>query len=142
MPFYKSSKEEAEHLRSLFSGEYALLFWVVLGGGLVAPIMVLLFRQGRKPLPLFIMAVTVVLGAWWKRYLIVIPTLSHPFLPIQGVPESWHHYFPTWTEWSVTAATLAMALLIVTLLIRFLPIVPIHETAEEQGLENTLTTKP
>lgn len=141
MPFYKSPGEEAEHLRSLFSGEYALLFWLVLVGGLVVPIVVLLFRQGRQPLPLFITALTVVLGAWWKRYVIVIPTLSHPFLPIQGVPESWHHYFPTLMEWSVTAATLAMALLIITLLVRFLPIVPIHETAEEHGLENALTPK-
>lgn len=134
MPSYKSTGEEAEHLQSLFTGEYASLFWAVLVGGLVLPVLILLFRKGRRPLPLFIVAIVVVLGAWWKRYVIVIPTLSHPFLPIQGVPESWHHYFPTFTEWSVTAATLALALLIITLLARFLPIVPIHETAEEKGI--------
>lgn len=134
MPTYKSTGEEAEHLQSLFTGEYASLFWAVLVGGLVLPVLILLFRKGRRPLPLFIVAIVVVLGAWWKRYVIVIPTLSHPFLPIQGVPESWHHYFPTFTEWSVTAATLALALLIITLLARFLPIVPIHETAEEKGI--------
>jgi molybdopterin-containing oxidoreductase family membrane subunit len=37
-------------------------------------------------------------------------------------------------EWSITMATLACALLIITLLVRFLPIVPIYETAEERGL--------
>lgn len=134
MPTYKSTGEEAEHLQSLFTGEYALLFWAVLVGGLLLPVLVLLFRKGRKPLPLFVIAIVVILGAWWKRYVIVIPTLSHPFLPIQGVPESWHHYFPTLMEWSVTAATVALAFLIITLLARFLPIVPIHETAEEQGI--------
>lgn len=134
MPTYKSTEEETEHLQSLFTGEYAWLFWTAILGGLVLPIVVLLFPKGRKPLPLFIVSLAVVLGAWWKRYLIVIPTLSHPFLPIEGVPESWRHYSPTWMEWSITAATLATALLIITLLVRFLPIVPIHEIAEERGL--------
>ena len=134
IPTYKSTEEEAMHLQSLFTGEYAMLFWTAIVGGLVLPVIALLFPKGRKPLPLFIVAIAVVLGAWWKRYIIVIPTLSHPFLPIQGVPESWRHYSPTWMEWSITLATLAGALLIITLLVRFLPIVPIQETAEEKGL--------
>jgi Ni/Fe-hydrogenase subunit HybB-like protein len=134
IPTYKSTEEEAVHLQSLFKGQYAGLFWTVIIGGLILPVIILLFRNGRKPLPLFIVALAVVLGAWWKRYLIVIPTLSHPFLPIQGVPESWHHYSPTWMELSITLATLAGALLIITLLVRFLPIIPIQETAEERGM--------
>ena len=142
IPTYKSTEEEAVHLQSLFTGEYAALFWTAIVGGLVLPVIALLFPKGRKPLPLFIVAIAVVLGAWWKRYIIVIPTLSHPFLPIQGVPESWRHYSPTWMEWSITLATLAGALLIITLLVRFLPIVPIQETAEEKGLlEMTKITK-
>lgn len=134
MPIYKSTEEEEVHLRSLFTGEYAWLFWTAILGGLVAPVGVLLFPKGRKPLPLFLVSLAVVMGAWWKRYLIVIPTLSHPFLPIEGVPEAWRHYSPTWMEWAITAATLATALLIITLLVRFLPIIPIYETAEERGL--------
>lgn len=134
MPTYKSTKEEAEHLRDLFFGEYSWLFWVAIFGGIIMPVIVLLFPKGRKPFPLFIVSLAVVLGAWWKRYIIVVPTLSHPFLPIQGVPESWRHYSPTWMEWLITLATLAAALLIITLLVRFLPIVPIHETAEERNL--------
>lgn len=134
MPTYKSTEEEAKHLRSLYTGEYAWLFWTAILGGLVGPVIVLILPKGRRPLPLFIVSLAVVLGAWWKRYIIVVPTLSHPFLPIQGVPESWHHYSPTWMEWSITLATLAAALLIITVLVRFLPIIPIHETAEERNM--------
>lgn len=134
MPIYKSTKEEAEHLQSLVSGEYSWLFWSVMMMGLVIPILVLLFRAGRKPMSVFAVSIAIVIGAWWKRYLIVIPTLSHPFLPIQGVPESWRHYSPTWQEWWITCSTLAGALLIITVLVRYLPIVPIHETAHERGL--------
>jgi molybdopterin-containing oxidoreductase family membrane subunit len=134
IPAYKTTEEESEHLHQLFFGDYALLFWSVIIGGLVVPTIVLLFKAGRKPIPLFLMGILVVLGAWWKRYIIVTPTLLHPFLPIQGVPKSWHSYFPSLLEWTITFGTLASALLIMTLLFRYLPIIPIHETAEERGI--------
>jgi len=139
VPAYKVTKGEAAHLHGLFYGDYALMFWLVIGGSLVLPVFLLLYKGFRKPLPLFIIALVVVIGAWWKRYIIVTPTLLHPFLPIQGVPESWHHYFPTANEWLITIATLAASLLILTILIRYLPIVPIHETAEEKGYLNNIT---
>ena len=134
IPAFTASVEEEAHLNLLFFGKYAPLFWFVIIGGLIVPIIVLLFKKGRKPLPMFIIAVLVVLGSWWKRYIIVTPTLLHPFLPIQGVPESWHHYFPSLHEWLITGATLAMALLIITMLFRYLPIIPIQRTTDENAL--------
>ena len=94
--------------------------------------MFLFFKKGRSPLAIFWVSILVVLGSWWKRYLIVTPTLLHPFLPIQGVPEAWRHYFPSLHEWLITAATLAMCLLIITILVRYLPVIPIQRTADEQ----------
>ena len=132
IPQLTSKKEATTHINVLLTGQFAPLFWFVIIGGLIVPVVVLLFKKGRKPLPMFIIGLLVVLGSWWKRYLIVTPTLLHPFLPIQGVPESWHHYFPSLHEWLITAATLAMALLIITALVRYLPIIPIQRTADEQ----------
>ncbi len=141
VPAYKMTVEEGVHLNELFLGQYASLFYLVIIGGLILPIVVLVFPKGRKPVPVFIMGVIVVLGAWWKRYLIVTPTLLHTFLPIQGVPESWHHYYPSTMEWIITFGTLAGALLIITILVRYVPIIPIHETAEEMGIEETEKNK-
>ena len=137
IPEFTSKKEEITHMNVLVSGKYAPLFWFVNIAGLVIPIITLLFKQGRKPLPMFFIGFLVVLGSWWKRYLIVTPTLLNPFLPMEGVPEEWHHYFPSLHEWLITAATLAMALLIITLLVRYLPIIPIQRTADEQKLLKT-----
>ena len=92
------------------------------------------FKKGRKPYPMFIFGLIVVIGSWWKRFIIITPTLLHPFLPIEGVPESWRHYFPSLHEWLITIATLAMALLIMTLLVRYFPVIPIHRTAEEKNI--------
>lgn len=134
LPAYTASAHEETHLNTLFTGNYAIPFWAVTIGGLILPIVILLFKNGRKPLPMFVVGLMVVLSSWWKRYIIVTPTLLHPFLPIQGVPESWRHYFPSLHEWLITFATLAMAFLIITFLVRFLPIIPIQRTADEQEL--------
>jgi len=134
IPEFTSKKEELTHLNHLYSGQFAPLFWFVNIGGLIIPIIVLLFKKGRKPLTMFFIALLVVVGSWWKRFLIVTPTLLLPFLPVQGVPESWHHYFPSFHEWIITLATLAMALLIITVLVRYLPVIPIQRTADEQEL--------
>jgi len=142
IPQLTSKKGATTHINVLFVGDYAPLFWFVIVGGLVIPVIVLLFKKGRKPLPMFLIGLLVVAGSWWKRYLIVTPTLLHPFLPIQGVPEEWRHYFPSLHEWAITIGTLAMALLIITILVRYVPIVPIQKTADEQeALELNKTTK-
>jgi len=137
IPIFTAPVEEDIHLSALVFGEWAPLFWFAQVVGLLLPIIILLFKQGRKPAPMFIVGLMVMVGSWWKRYIIVTPTLLHPFLPIEGVPESWHHYFPSMHEWAITSGTLAMGLLIITLLVRFLPVIPIQRTAEEQDLLNT-----
>lgn len=132
IPAFKMKKPEEAHLTQLFSGEYAPLFWFAIMIGMIIPIVVLVFRKGRRPLPAFIAAVMVVIGAWFKRYLIVTPTLLHPFLPMQNVPESYHHYFPSWEEWAIAVGSLSGALLVITFFARIYPIIPIHETITEQ----------
>lgn len=136
IPGYKMKGEEAAHLKELFIGHYAPMFWLTQIFGMFIPIIVLLFPQGRKPRPIFLMAVFVIVGAWFKRYLIVIPTMLHPFLPLQQVPEAAKHYTATMAEWSITGASLAGALLVITLFIRYFPIISIWEVAEERGVSH------
>ena len=40
-------------------------------------------------------------------------------------------------EWLITIGTLAMSLLIITVLVRYLPVVPIQRTIDEQELLKT-----
>jgi Ni/Fe-hydrogenase subunit HybB-like protein len=131
VPAFKMKKPEASHLTQLFTGEYALMFWFAILTGMIIPVIILLFKKGRKPLPMFIAGVLIVVGAWFKRYLIVTPTLLHPFLPMQDVPASYHHYFPSWEEWAIAIGSLAGALLVITFFARIYPIVPIQETITE-----------
>lgn len=132
VPAFKMKKPEEAHLTQLFTGEFASLFWFAILIGMILPILILLFKKGRRPLPMFIAGMMVVVGAWFKRYLIVTPTLLHPFLPMQDVPESYHHYFPSWEEWAIAMGSMAGVLLVITFFARIYPIIPIQETISEQ----------
>jgi Ni/Fe-hydrogenase subunit HybB-like protein len=131
IPAFKMKKPEESHLTNLFAGEFAPLFWFAIFIGMIIPIIIMLFRRGRRPLPMFIAGIMVVVGAWFKRYLIVTPTLLHPFLPMSNVPVSFRHYFPSWEEWAIAMGSLAGALLVITFFARVFPIIPIHETIVE-----------
>lgn len=132
VPGYKLEKFDAIHLEALFSGHHALLFWSTQLLGLVIPMILLLFRKMRKPLPAAIISVFVIAGAWMKRYIIVIPTQEHPFLPIQHVPGEWFVYKPTLTETAITLASVILVLMIITILSKTFPVVSIWEVAEEK----------
>lgn len=138
VPAFKMKKTEVSHLNELFTGQFAPLFWFAITVGMVIPTLMLLFKKGRRPLPMFIAAIMIVVGAWFKRYLIVTPTLLHPFLPMHDVPESYMHYFPTCEEWAIAIGSLAGALLVITLLVRIFPIIPIHETIIEENEKDEL----
>ena len=125
-PAFKMVGVEGEHITELFAGKYSFLYWFVQLGGLVLPIILLLFRKMRNPVPLLIISFFVILGAWVKRFLIVIPSLQHPYLPIQDVEESYLHYIPTWEEWAITLASFACLLLIITILIKLFPVLPLQ----------------
>lgn len=131
VPAFKMKKSEEEHLLGLFTGQFAIVFWFAITTAMIIPILILVFKKGRKPLPAFVAGILVVIGSWFKRYLIVTPTLLHPFLPMNNVPENYKQYFPTWEEWAIAIGSLSGALLIITLFARIFPIIPIQETITE-----------
>ena len=135
VPGYKMKTMDLHHLQTLFSGHFAWMFWLVQILGLVLPIVLGSFKKFRKPLPLLIISIFVVIGAWFKRYIIVIPTLLHPHLPIQNVPEEFHHYDPTGHEITLTLGTIFLSLFIITTLAKIFPVIPLWEMAKDKGVD-------
>ncbi|WP_321282564.1 NrfD/PsrC family molybdoenzyme membrane anchor subunit [Marinifilum fragile] len=132
-PAFKMVGVEGEHITELFSGKYSAMYWFVQIIGLILPIIILLFRRGRRPLIMLLVSFLVILGAWLKRFLIVIPSLQHPYLPIQDVDESYLHYYPTWEEWAITFATFAGVILMVSLMMKIFPVIPITESINNRS---------
>ncbi|MEL4455115.1 NrfD/PsrC family molybdoenzyme membrane anchor subunit [Lutimonas vermicola] len=126
-PAFKMVGVEGEHITELFVGHYAPMYWLVQIGGLILPILLLMFKWFRRPVPILIISICVILGAWFKRFLIVIPSLQHPYLPIQDVDESYLTYHPTWEEWAITFASFASLLFFITVLMKIFPVLPVEE---------------
>ena len=133
VPGYKMKAGDAIHLRELFTGHFAPLFWGIQILGLIVPIILLLFKKMRRPLPMLIISLVVLCASWLKRLIIVIPPQAHPNLPIQNVPPEWIVYKPTLIESAVTLASILLVLIIVTILSKLFPVIPIWEMAENDN---------
>jgi Ni/Fe-hydrogenase subunit HybB-like protein len=143
VPGYKMKSAEGIHLKNLFAGSFSPMFWIVQVLGLILPIILLLSKFFRKPLPITIISFFVLVSAWFKRYLIVVPTMEHPFLPIQNVPENFHTYTPTSIEIMITLFSFFAALTIISVLAKLFPVITIWEYAEDKGIDKKyLSQKP
>ena len=131
---YKFPGAEKEVLERLFYGDYASLFWGVQTLGVFLPMLLLMTVLGLRKYEAFLVpgvataSALVVVCAWLKRYLIIVPAMQSPYLPAQHLPEEWMFYRPTWVEWAITAAAIAGFLLLYSLLGKLFPIVSIWET--------------
>jgi Ni/Fe-hydrogenase subunit HybB-like protein len=136
IPAYKMVTAEGHLLNDLFYGSYSKVFWTCQFGTVLLPIFIMSFPAGRKITPLVITCVIIAAGAWVKRYLIVVPTLLHPFMPIQEVPGDWSSYFPNWVEFSITGGCLAGIFLVITLFAKFFPMMAVWEVEEGVQIEH------
>jgi molybdopterin-containing oxidoreductase family membrane subunit len=64
----------------------------------------------------------VLVGMWLERFLIVVPSLGHKYLPY-----TWGHYRPRPVEILITISTFAAMTLLYTLFSKFVPIISIWE---------------
>lgn len=142
VPAYKMKTAEGIHLRNLFTGSYSTMFWFTQIFGLILPIVLMVCKFFRKPVPLTIISVFILVASWFKRYVIVVPTMEHPFLPVQNVPENFQHYSPTSIEVMITIFPFMMSLLIITVLAKMFPVVTMWEYAEEQGIDREIISEP
>ena len=62
---------------------------------------------------------------WLERFLIVVPSLSKPRLPLEAAT-----YVPSWIEWSLLASFLAIFVLLYAVFTKLFPIVSIWEIQE------------
>jgi len=128
--WYGSEKNDEQLIKILFD-EYYFMFILSNYIGVLVPLIVVGFRRLRTINNITIAAVVVIIALWLNRYLIVVPTLESPYLPIQDYRSDWVIYSATWVEWSLTAAGVAMFCLLFTLASKIIPIVQVTDLKEE-----------
>lgn len=110
---------------SKFTGRFAPYFWGMFLFCFVIPLPILSLRKTRTPFGTLIASISVIIGMWLERYVIVVPTLTNPRLPNEAVS-----YFPTWVEWSILAGCVSFFILLYMVFTKFFPIVSIWEVRE------------
>lgn len=128
--WYGSEKNDEQLIKILFK-EYYFFFIFSNYVGVLLPLIVVGFKKLRTIRNITITAVVVIIALWMNRYLIVVPTLESPYLPIQDAREAWRTYSATWVEWTLTAGGVASFCLFFTLASKFIPIIQVTELKEE-----------
>ncbi len=128
---YKMEGSEAILLPILGSGQFAAAFWAVQFLGLIIPGILIAHPRTRTTLGIAIAATLVNATMWLKRYIIVVSTLVTPQMPDTPIGA----YFPSWVEWSITAAAFSGFVLLYAIFSKVFPIVSIWEVTEEEPPE-------
>lgn len=135
--------QEPAHLavfEAKFFGQFAPYFWTQVVLCLVVPL-ILIFPRGRSVVGTVVVSVSVIIGMWLERFLILIPTVTHPRLPVD-LPFTVGVYRPTSVEWSLMAASAAAIVLLYLLFIKLVPIIPVWEIREEREREKGEPEQP
>ena len=111
--------------------------------GILVPIIILFFKKFRTIKSITFASIIAILGLWLNRYLIVVPTLETPYLPIQDTREEFIHYSATWVEWSLSFAGVAAFILLFMLIMKLVPIIPMsgiidHERSQKRTSKKTI----
>jgi molybdopterin-containing oxidoreductase family membrane subunit len=143
--WYGSETWEMEVLYKLFDvDEYWWWFFFAAIIGVLLPIIVILIPKFRTINSITAVSVIAVLALWIKRYLIIIPTLEAPLLPLQDMRMEYIHYQPTMVEWLLTFSGVALFCFLFFLFSKFIPIVPIVKAEEGKNyaqLRKTVTKR-
>jgi molybdopterin-containing oxidoreductase family membrane subunit len=120
--WYGNHEAEVNAFLTTQRGTFSPLFWTMVVCNFVLPLILLGIRRLRTIPSMVIASIGVCIGMWLERFLIVVPSLGHKYLPY-----SWSYYRPRPTEMLITAATFAAMMLLYTLFAKFVPIISMWE---------------
>ena len=128
-----------EIFTSLYSGEHiekASLFWKVTQNyawalwtmyfcNCVAPLVLFSRRARTSPVALYIVSILVLIGMWFERFNIIVPSLGHDFYPY-----TWGIYYPSPTDTMIVIGSFAFFFLLFLGFIKLMPSLSIVEVKE------------
>ncbi len=135
MAFFSGPKTY-DHLMMMdrMTGAYAPVYWSLILCNIAIPLTALWFAKIRQNVAaLFVISLIIQVGMWLERFVIVVTSLHHDF-----IPSSWGMYYPTKWDWAVYTGTIGLFLTLFLLFIRFLPTLSIFEM---RGLAHELKEK-
>lgn len=122
---YARVEDGVSVLGMVLSGPYATIFWAWAVGGLIVPVLLIALPWTRTVAGITLAAVLAIVGMWVKRLVIVVPAMELSLVSGEIVP-----YRPSWIELTITGAAVAAIPLLLMILFRFVPVLPVAEMEE------------
>jgi len=120
--WYGNEPKEMAVFGARTRAHYAPYFWTMMFLNFVVPFVLLGIRRLRTVAGATVASVSVLIGMWLERFVIVVPTLTNPRLPSAS-----SFYTPTWIEVAITAATFAAMAMLYMIFVKLFPIVAVWE---------------
>jgi Ni/Fe-hydrogenase subunit HybB-like protein len=134
--WFASEKWNSEVIEKIFNpAKYGWYFLYSNLFGILIPVLIVAIPKTRKPNLIALASFFMVMALWIKRYLIIVPTLESPLLPMQDTRLEYVKYSATWVEWALTLAGVASFFLFFTIISKFVTIIPISEFADKEKKE-------
>jgi Ni/Fe-hydrogenase subunit HybB-like protein len=125
MAFFSGDRFEIAMTRDRWTGFYAPVYWAMLACNVLLP-QVLWWRAARRnALLLFALSLVVNLGMWMERFMIVVQSTSHDFMP-----SSWGLFIPTRWDGIFLLGSIGMFAWLFLVFVRLLPAISISEMRE------------
>jgi molybdopterin-containing oxidoreductase family membrane subunit len=114
------------------TGQYAPFFWAMVTCNCLGPLLLFSKRVRSSLAALLAICSLVVVGMWLERFIIVVTSLAHGFMPFD-----WRAYRPSWVECGITIGSFGWFFLWFLLFVKILPAVSIAELKESALPEGT-----
>jgi molybdopterin-containing oxidoreductase family membrane subunit len=122
MAWYSANKYEVALMSARLGPFFGYYYYPLLFCNIAVPQLLWLKAVRTSPVALFFIAVTVNVGMWLERFVIVVGSLSRDHLP-----SSWGHYTATVWDWTLYLGTIGLFLFLLLMFLRFLPLISIFE---------------
>jgi molybdopterin-containing oxidoreductase family membrane subunit len=118
-----------------FEYPYSVLFIVFIITAFFFPVPMWLFRNVRRSFMwMTITTISVNIGMWLERFLIIVPGLSRR----QEMTFNWSTYHPSAIEITIVGGSFAMVAFLVLLFSKAFPLVPLYDIKEGEILKDEM----
>ena len=106
-------------------GPYGWMYWLLILFNILIPQLLWVRRVHANVPLLFLIAISVNIGMWLERYVIVVTSLHRDFMP-----SAWGMYSGTIFDYGMLVGSIGLFVCMLFLFIRFLPMISIFEMRE------------
>lgn len=123
--WYSRNIIEMEAFRWRAFGDYAVEYWIMVIGNTVVPLLLLFKRVRTHLLLLFAISIIINIGMWFERFVIIIGSVAHDFLP-----HAWGLYRPSLIEYGIMIGSFCLFFFLFVLFVKHMPSVSMTEMKE------------